>query len=224
VACGRATAVRMLFRVMPKLEMRIPMDDRLAGHQEVSDQREENPHEPMSRRARHLIKSRSATTWRATSRNSLDSTVAPKPSLAMSERSTTSTVLFVYLFALSGAFAPAAAQPSTRPSIRAVSATAAPRLDGRLDDVAWRQADSVTSFTQTEPKEGAAGSATTVLRILTTPDALYIGIRAAAPVGIPIVAFARDRDAAMANEDHVKIVVQGDTRQPERSAHRSSGL
>ncbi|HET9424599.1 MAG TPA: DUF5916 domain-containing protein, partial [Gemmatimonadaceae bacterium] len=74
-------------------------------------------------------------------------------------------------------------------------------------DAAWLRADSVTMFTQTEPREGSAGSAATTLRVLAAPDALYIGIRAASAPGVPIVAFARDRDASLNSEDHVKIVI-----------------
>ncbi len=94
-----------------------------------------------------------------------------------------------------------------RPAIRASAALSPPRLDGRLDDSAWQRADSITSLVQVEPREGTAGSGRTIVRTLTTPDALYVGIRIDASPDTPIIAFARDRDASMNNEDHVKIVI-----------------
>jgi hypothetical protein len=94
-----------------------------------------------------------------------------------------------------------------RPAIRAATGVATPRLDGILDDAAWRTADSSTAFRQTEPVEGSAGSAPARVRVAATHDALYIGVHAETPRGIPIVAFSRDRDASLNNEDHVKIVI-----------------
>ena len=101
----------------------------------------------------------------------------------------------------------AAQQPaSVRPRLRASVTRARVHLDGKLDDPAWATADSIT-LTQVEPNEGAAPSARTVVRVLVTAGAVIIGIRAddAEPGGI--VSFARQRDAALSNEDHVKIVV-----------------
>lgn len=94
-----------------------------------------------------------------------------------------------------------------RPSVRAQSTTDAPLIDGQLTESAWRTADSIVAFTQTDPSEGAAGSGKTAVRVLVTRDALYIGIVAATPPDVPIVAFARDRDASLSSEDHVKIVI-----------------
>jgi hypothetical protein len=81
------------------------------------------------------------------------------------------------------------------------------RLDGMLNDAAWQSADSITALTQTEPREGSPASARTVVKVVATDDALTIGIRAEQPPGVPIISFARDRDAALANEDHVRIVL-----------------
>jgi hypothetical protein len=45
------------------------------------------------------------------------------------------------------------------------------------------------------------------VRVIVANDAIYVGVRGEMPAGVPIVAFARDRDAAMASEDHVKLVI-----------------
>lgn len=81
------------------------------------------------------------------------------------------------------------------------------RLDGLLNDDAWRRADSITALTQIEPREGVPASAPTIVKVAVTEDALTIGVRADQPPGVPIVSFARDRDAALANEDHIRIVL-----------------
>src|SRR5688500_5227971 len=81
------------------------------------------------------------------------------------------------------------------------------RLDGVLNDAPWSSADSITAFAQTEPREGAPPSARTIVKVVATEDALPIGVRTEQPPGVPIVSFARDRDAPLANEDHVRLVL-----------------
>jgi hypothetical protein len=95
----------------------------------------------------------------------------------------------------------------SRPSLRAGTLTGTIKVDGALDDAAWARTDSTNALLQTEPREGMAGSAPTTVRVIVASDAIYIGVRGEMPAGTPIVAFARDRDAAMANEDHVKLVI-----------------
>ena len=90
-------------------------------------------------------------------------------------------------------------------------------LDGALDDAAWRSADSIITLTQTEPREGTPASATTVVRVIASEDALYVGVRAAQPAGVPIVSYARDRDASLSNEDHIRLVL--DTYRDGRSGY-----
>lgn len=109
---------------------------------------------------------------------------------------------------------PSAGTPATaRPQLEVSRAPAAIRLDGRLDDPAWKAADSV-ELTQVEPREGAAPAMRTVVRVVATPDAIIIGVRADDPEPGRIVAFARQRDASLSNEDHIKIVLDtyGDAR------------
>jgi hypothetical protein len=93
-----------------------------------------------------------------------------------------------------------------RPIIRA-TVTDDIRVDGRLDERGWATADSIVAFTQTEPREGAPASGRTVARVVAASDALIIGISVEQPDGVPIISFARERDAALANEDHVRIVL-----------------
>jgi hypothetical protein len=107
--------------------------------------------------------------------------------------------------------AQASQRPSTQDSTTArvvLRAARGPvRLDGILDEPAWASADSIASLTQTEPREGSAGTARTVVKVIATDEALVIGVRAEQPPGVRIVSFARDRDAALANEDHIRVVL-----------------
>jgi hypothetical protein len=52
------------------------------------------------------------------------------------------------------------------------------RLDGRLDDGAWRGARWISDFVQKEPNEGAAPTERTEVAFLYDGDALYVGVRA----------------------------------------------
>jgi hypothetical protein len=51
------------------------------------------------------------------------------------------------------------------------------RIDGRLDEDAWRRAVPVTDFTQTRPQEGEPASERMEVRILVDDAAIYIGAR-----------------------------------------------
>lgn len=103
---------------------------------------------------------------------------------------------------------PAAPRDSTATRVVLRAGTGTPvRLDGQLNEPAWSMADSITNLTQIEPREGARASAPTVVKVLATQDALTIGVRADQPPGVPIVGFARERDAALGNEDHIRVVL-----------------
>ena len=102
-----------------------------------------------------------------------------------------------------------------RPRLRASPATTI-RLDGQLSEAAWATADSVELF-QVEPREGAKATPRTVVRVLVTGDAVVVGIRADDPEPGRIVSFARQRDASLSSEDHMKIVL--DTYRDGRSGY-----
>lgn len=91
------------------------------------------------------------------------------------------------------------------------------RLDGRLTEPMWARADSIGDLTQTEPVEGATPSARTVIKVLATRSALIVGIRADDAEPMRLVSFARERDASLNNEDHLKLVL--DTYRDGRSGY-----
>lgn len=52
------------------------------------------------------------------------------------------------------------------------------RIDGHLDEAAWRTAEVATDFVQSQPYEGAPASQKSTVRILYGNDALYVGFHA----------------------------------------------
>ena len=75
-----------------------------------------------------------------------------------------------------------AGQPGTgtvspAPAIRAVRATAAIVLDGKLDEKDWQTTEPARNFTQRDPNEGQPATEATDVRFLFDDDALYIGAR-----------------------------------------------
>jgi hypothetical protein len=72
------------------------------------------------------------------------------------------------------------------PVASATRTRSAPRIDGRLDEAAWRAAGPITSFTQREPDAGAPATQPTDVRILYDASAIYVGARmvdSTAPAG-----------------------------------------
>ncbi len=63
----------------------------------------------------------------------------------------------------------------TRPTLQAHHVQAPVSVDGRLNETAWRQAEAVSAFMQSEPEEGAPASQKTEVRVLYGPSNVYIG-------------------------------------------------
>jgi hypothetical protein len=101
----------------------------------------------------------------------------------------------------------AAASAQTTPSLRAGALTSAVSIDGRLDEPAWTSAASAGGFKQADPSEGANATHPTRVRVLAGPHAIVIGIVCEDPQPDRIVSFSVRRDAALASEDHVRVVL-----------------
>ena len=88
-------------------------------------------------------------------------------------------------------------------------ATGAIRVDGLLDEPAWRGADSIDGLTQREPQVGLPGSERTVVRILRDEEALYVGVHAydSAPERIRASLFRRDADLSL--DDYAVLLIDG---------------
>jgi hypothetical protein len=76
-----------------------------------------------------------------------------------------------------------------------------------MDEPAWVAADSLAQLTQIEPNEGTTAASRTVVRVLADAGTLIIGVRADDPEPDRITSFARDRDASLDNEDHIRFVL-----------------
>ena len=78
---------------------------------------------------------------------------------------------------------PAFAQVPEKPTVTRKHAAAARvpngaiRVDGRLDEPAWRTVTPVTDFVQKDPVEGAAPTDPMEVRIAYDDDVLYVGAR-----------------------------------------------
>ena len=62
-----------------------------------------------------------------------------------------------------------------RPTVRPTRTDTPPDIDGRLDDVVWRSAATITEFTQESPLEGAPATEDTEVYIAFDDDNLYFG-------------------------------------------------
>jgi hypothetical protein len=80
-------------------------------------------------------------------------------------------------------------------------------LDGRLDEPGWSRADSISSLTEVEPNEGAKPALPTIVKVVTTGNAIVIGVKAFDNEPSRIVSYARERDTSLGDEDHVKLVL-----------------
>ena len=95
----------------------------------------------------------------------------------MSGRTAVSVSAFV--LAVAG-FAPAVEGQGPHGAVAAVQAARvpeAPRVDGHLDDEAWRTATPATEFLQRDPDEGKPATERTELRIVYDDAAVYVGVK-----------------------------------------------
>ncbi|OFV96769.1 MAG: hypothetical protein A3F68_10945 [Acidobacteria bacterium RIFCSPLOWO2_12_FULL_54_10] len=98
----------------------------------------------------------------------------------------------------------------------AVQTADAIRIDGLLDEAAWRQAQAVTEFFQKDPHEGEISSERTEVRILYTNSSIYFGIRCYDTEPSHILATELRRDNDFANDDSISVIL--DTFHDRRSA------
>ena len=94
----------------------------------------------------------------------------------------------------------------------------APRLDGSLDDPAWRAATPVTDFRQREPYEGRPATERTEVRVVYTRDEVYFGIicrDSGAARGL--AARQLRRDVGQELDDYFEIII--DSRHDRRNAY-----
>jgi len=99
-----------------------------------------------------------------------------------------------------------AARERPRPVTQAARITAAPTIDGRLDEAVWTTAVPITDFVQRELNEGVPASERTEVRLATDGAYLYIGARMFDREPRLIVPGEKIRDVPLANSDHIAFI------------------
>ncbi|MCC7002263.1 MAG: carbohydrate binding family 9 domain-containing protein [Gemmatimonadaceae bacterium] len=89
----------------------------------------------------------------------------------------------------------------------ATPVTVAPRIDGRLDDDAWRNAALYDAFVQREPIEGNPVSERTEVRIVTDGTALYVAAWLLDREPQLIVPSEKIRDVTLTNSDYFAFIL-----------------
>ncbi|MGH9398951.1 MAG: DUF5916 domain-containing protein [Thermoanaerobaculia bacterium] len=93
-----------------------------------------------------------------------------------------------------------------RPSITAGPARGAIRLDGVLDEDAWREAGVIADLVQQAPRPGESTPYRTEVRILADAESLYFGITCVDPEPGRIAVHTMQRDGDMEGDDTVALV------------------
>ncbi len=104
------------------------------------------------------------------------------------------------------AAAEAASRDSERPTLRAVFATEAPKIDGALDEAVWASANAIEQFVQQEPNQGQPATDRTEVRVLYDKGHLYIGVHAFASLPVTATEMRRDADRLF-DEDNFQVIL-----------------
>ncbi len=98
--------------------------------------------------------------------------------------------------------------------VRATHATSAIRIDGRLDEEAWKGAGLIEDLTQQSPVSGGVHPFRTEVRFLLDGDTLYVGFLCRDPEPSRIALHTMQRDGNMDGDDSVAVLLDtfGDRR------------
>jgi Domain of unknown function (DUF5916) len=81
------------------------------------------------------------------------------------------------------------------------------RLDGVLDEAAWATAAPIGPLRQRDPREGAAASEETEVRVLFDADTLYLGVTCRDRAASAIVSTQLSRDSNLEVDDRITMVL-----------------
>ena len=101
--------------------------------------------------------------------------------------------------------------------IIASEAKESPKLDGYLNEVAWKNSRVIDQFFQREPNEGAVATERTEVRIITDDYNLYIGVICYDSAPGSIIAKEMERDSELGRDDNFSIIL--DTFNDKRSGY-----
>ncbi|RKY81482.1 hypothetical protein DRQ07_03940 [candidate division KSB1 bacterium] len=102
-----------------------------------------------------------------------------------------------------------------KPVINAGNVPVSFRLDGKLNEQAWQNTDSISTLTMVEPFEGKSPAYSTIIKVLANSRYLVFGFKCNDPE--QIVAFSKAKDSDLKSEDHIRFVL--DTFMDERSGY-----
>ena len=80
-------------------------------------------------------------------------------------------------------------------------------LDGRLDEAAWEEADTIENLVMLDPIEGEEPTERTTVKVLASPTEIVFGFRCSDSKPEEIVSRTMERDSDMDGEDQVRIVL-----------------
>ncbi len=83
----------------------------------------------------------------------------------------------------------------------------APKIDGKLDDVVWQEANLLDNFIQIEPLGGQPATQRTEVRMGYDVEYLYFGVRCFDSEPDKIVGSSRSADASLASDDTISIIL-----------------
>ncbi len=99
------------------------------------------------------------------------------------------------------------AEDSDRPRLLVGVLSGTLHVDGLLDEPAWAGAPAIEALAMVEPRQGAAATGQTLVKVLAGPKGLAFGIRCQDPDASRIVSFTKERDGEFEAEDHIVIVL-----------------
>jgi len=114
------------------------------------------------------------------------------------------TFLISFLVGVAGTGAAAAQlDPNGRRTMTAIALESGERieLDGILDEEIWKRAEPATDFIQQEPINGRPATERTEVRIVYTPDRLYIGVLCFDSDPDGVLGFVKRRDEFLGSDD-----------------------
>src|SRR6266850_5961984 len=103
--------------------------------------------------------------------------------------------------------AAADANPIQLAAVRLPDGSAPPTIDGNVTDEVWLRVDPYSTFTQTDPIEGAPASERTEVRVLFDRTNLYIGVICFDSEPAKIVISQSRRDADLTETDAIILVL-----------------
>ncbi|HTG31363.1 MAG TPA: DUF5916 domain-containing protein [Thermoanaerobaculia bacterium] len=100
---------------------------------------------------------------------------------------------------------PAAGMPPQGYAVGIHRLSAAPKIDGKLDDVVWQEGNLLTDFIQIEPVSGQPATQKTEVRMGYDSQNIYFGVRCYDTEPNRIVASSKSPDAGLASDDTITV-------------------